>query len=185
MTDGRLDYRTEDSLVISVRKDKEWSIRQKYKKFGWVQYRMTDDSVYENIAHIYFKRPHDIAHKDELQLLQVNMETAVNRLSKAERYKNYKSMALGTAIALISSLSLLIAVLLPLLSFAVHHLVACGIFALLAILTLAIGIPVNAKRREREQTAYDKLTLQLNAEIDGILKRAEQLIGVNDEEKLS
>ena len=185
MSGKYIDYKTFDTLDITVRTDKEWDVRQRYKKFGWVQYDSSQDALYDNLVHISYYRPHKIAHKDELQLLQVNMEMAINSLSKAERYKNLKSMVCGSVIAIFTILFVLFGTLVPLCMYSVAHLafgIACGV---LAVITLAVGIPKNIRRRIREEDKYNKLMLKFNSEIAAACAKAEELLGGCDEEEIS
>lgn len=185
MDGNKIDYKNYDTLEITVRTDKEWDLREKYKKFGWIQYESSGDAIYDNLVHISFYRPHQIEHKDELQLLQVNMETAINALSKAERYKNLKSMICGSVILAITSLFLIIGAIVPALMYSVFHLVFGITFGVLALITLIVGIIKNVKRREREEDKFNKLTLRLNSEIASACSRAEELSGGIYEEKIS
>lgn len=185
MNGKTIDYNTTDTLDVTVRTDKAWELWDRYKKFGWVQYASTPDSTYDNLVHISFYRPHRIEHKDELQLLQVNMEMAINNLSKAERYKNLKSMACGSIIAIITAVFVLFGTLVPVFMYSATHLAFGIICGVLAVITLAVGIPKNIKRREREEDKYNRLTLSLNAEIASACARAEELSGGINEEEIS
>lgn len=185
MNGKTIDHNSMDSLDVTVRTDKELELRERYKKFGWVQYASSPDSTYDNLVHLSFYRPHKIEHKDELQLLQVNMEMAINNLSKALRYKNLKSMVCGSVIAIISSAFILLGVIVPVLMYSVVHLAFGIVCGMLAVITLAVGIPKNIKRREREEDKYNKLMLSYNAEIASACARAEELSGGVNEEEIS
>lgn len=74
-----------DELNVSVRKDKLDKLLSHYAVLGFKPVDRTDDPVFYDVVHLTLLRPHKVAHKDELQLLQVYIETAWNKIGKHEK----------------------------------------------------------------------------------------------------
>lgn len=69
---------------------------------GWVCADERDDKIYPGTKHIVLRRPHAIGHKDELQLLQIYLESAWNTIGKAEACACPKTLAFGLIFGFIS-----------------------------------------------------------------------------------
>lgn len=181
MSEDFIDHNQTDCQSVSITKNNEWNLRDKYSLFGWTEYEAKDDARYVNLLHISYFRPHKIAHKDELQLLQVNMESAINALSKAQMYKNFRSALFGGLVALLTAVFVGLALFLPHTYFSWLHVAVSGFFALCALLCLAIGIPRVILMRRREKRSLEELRAQTNDAIVAICIRAEALSGVDEQ----
>lgn len=92
----KIDYHAYDRLAVTIKTEKEDEMLKRYRSFGWEEIDRSEDDRYDDIEHITFIRPHAVAHKDELQYLQVNMETEANNNFLFEKRKTAKTISLGT-----------------------------------------------------------------------------------------
>lgn len=68
----------DDKLSVAIKADVAEEIKGAYCALGWELKEEYDDKRYGDLVHMDFTRPHLIAEKDRLQLLQVRLEVAVN-----------------------------------------------------------------------------------------------------------
>lgn len=73
-----------DYVALTFNKAVETEILESYGCFKWEVQERAERK--ENVD-LVLRRPHDIANKDRLQLLQVNMEKATENLIKYRQYK--------------------------------------------------------------------------------------------------
>ena len=73
-----------DHIALDVKREKAERFRRCCEEFGWEQEERRADRRYADIVHLRFRRPHVVAHKDALQLLQVRMEIAWNTVGRCE-----------------------------------------------------------------------------------------------------
>ncbi len=106
MTEKMLDYNTYDSISLVLKKEALENMLSYYAELGWSEYERHEDSRYFDLIHVKLVRPHKIANKDKLQLLQVKLEAAVNRLGQDRRHKHSRSVIFGLTALVISLLFL-------------------------------------------------------------------------------
>ena len=73
-----------DHMSLDVKRGKAEKFRHSCEDFGWQQVERRADRRYADIVHLRFRRPHAIANKDALQLLQVRLEIAWNTIGRCE-----------------------------------------------------------------------------------------------------
>ena len=73
-----------DHMSLDVKRGKAEKFRRSCEDFGWQQVERRADRRYADIVHLRFRRPHAIANKDALQLLQVRLEIAWNTIGRCE-----------------------------------------------------------------------------------------------------
>ncbi len=94
------DYHNNDSLKLFVKKEKAQDIIDKYQLLKWQLVTQKENNRYEDIVDLEFTRPHKVANKDKLQLLQVYMEEELNSFAKLESKKHSKSTIAGLIVGL-------------------------------------------------------------------------------------
>ncbi len=109
---GLYDLEEYDHLYVTVRRDKLEALEFCYEQFGWEEVERQEHTVYENLLDMTFRRPHKIADKDELQLLQVHLEEALNAVGKYEKAPKKRTKAFAACLGILAFL--LIAIGLPL-----------------------------------------------------------------------
>ncbi|MCD8308074.1 MAG: hypothetical protein LUD51_07620 [Clostridia bacterium] len=101
-----------DHIYVTVRKDRVRELKYCYEQFGWKEVEREEHRVYANLVDMTFRRPHKIADKDELQLLQVHLEEALNVVGKYEKAPRRKTKAFVWSLSVLAFL--LLAIGLPL-----------------------------------------------------------------------
>ncbi len=109
---GLYDLEEYDHIYVTVRRDKLKELKFCYEQFGWEEVECQEHTVYENLLDMTFRRPHKIADKDELQLLQVHLEEALNAVGKYENAPKIRTKAFASCLGVLAFL--LIAIGLPL-----------------------------------------------------------------------
>lgn len=84
-----------DRLYVTVRRDIRQELIGAYGMFGWEVAFCEERRVRGNLTDMAFRRPHKIARKDELQLLQVYMEAALNTVGRLEKTMRPRTAAYG------------------------------------------------------------------------------------------
>lgn len=179
------DCEPRDFLNVSLTRDNEWNLREKYKLFGWTETEIKDDSLYSNVVHVSYYRPHFIDNKDDLQLLQVRMESEINNLSKADMYKHLRSALACSLVAIMAILLVAAAVVAPLVNLTALHIAVCSFCGLCAVLCLIFGIMWVINIRRNENQKFFNLRERTSESITAICIRAELLSGVKNEEEIS
>ena len=105
------DYNNYDYLDATVKKHSMEQLIAHYKVLGWEYLDGRDDKIYYDIKHIVLRRPHAIAYKDELQLLQVYLESAWNRIGKAEANPCPRTLFAGLFFGIISLAAIILGLL--------------------------------------------------------------------------
>ena len=102
MKDKTKDYKNFDYQTVLVKKDKFDEVVARYQCFGWEVVSSKNNLRYSNILDVEFIRPHKISNKDELQFLQVNMESDLNKKGRLEKRKHSKSTSLGLILGIVA-----------------------------------------------------------------------------------
>lgn len=90
---GALASEDLDRLYVTVKRDKLDDCLNSYRAFGWILQSSEPHRIYENLVNLSFRRPHKIINKDDLQLLQVYYETAINSIGKLEKLPRPRTVA--------------------------------------------------------------------------------------------
>lgn len=96
------DYKNFDYISAAVDKNGAAELSARYAALGWECAESKEDRIYRNLLHVTLRRPHSIAHKDELQLLQVYLESALNKIGKINAYPCPKTLFFGLFFGLVS-----------------------------------------------------------------------------------
>ncbi len=171
------DYKTFDSISLALKLDAKDEMLGFYRAFGWELYHEEEDSRYFDIVHVKLARPHRIKNKDKLQLLQVRMESCVNKFAVYKRDKhsasliNILSFSLGGAAFVIGGASLAVSLANPWLS-------ALGIaLAVIGAAVPLVQIPRFKRLFRRENRSYAEAYGAVSDEISKILATVRELGG--------
>jgi len=97
----REEFEDFDYLTVYVKKKSVNTIIKYYKMFKWKLKKQESNLRFKNVENLTFFRPHKIDKKDELQILQVDIETEIANIEKDEKYKYLKSTAIGSTLGLL------------------------------------------------------------------------------------
>lgn len=168
-----------DHIALDVKREKAERFRRCCEEFGWEQEERRADRRYADIVHLRFRRPHVVAHKDALQLLQVRMEIAWNTVGRCESALSHRA-AVYTALSCLASVCLLAAGIAVLCLYWTalwakatgFVLIAIGALSALKDIFLCRNIVGKGRRMNRERIDSAR------AEIDALCARARTLRGV-------
>lgn len=171
------DYNNYDYLDATVKKNRIGELAANYEALGWVCVDSRDDKVYGDIKHVVMRRPHFIAHKDELQLLQIYFETAWNKIGKAEENPCPKTLTAGLAFGVLALTAIVLGLLcgLSVLKFIpyVWGYVLCGAGVVSAVINAAVCL----KFYKRELAETRKDTAEAERIIERVYRDAVALTG--------
>ncbi len=163
-----------DTIEFKLRRDKAEEIRSRLACFGWELEREKADRFSSEIVHVRFVRPHKVAQKDRLQLLQVRVEIALKRQAKYEHIAQSRAAAFGLVFGLMFALVAGLGI-----AFAVNGFCLPLAYTLIGI--AAAGITVNAflstalKRHDGEK--YARLMRENAENLDKYCRAARAITG--------
>ena len=170
---SKLDF---DRLDVFAKKDKLELIEKCYSRFAWEKVQVSDNTRYEDLVDVTFQRAHKVPHKDDLQLMQIYMESCLNRIGRLESTKHSRSTILGLALG-IFSLAMCGLGLWLIISIATTLSIIFGAIAVavgVALLVLTTLLSVRLFKRERGD--FEDKKAKLDGELESICSKAEQLI---------
>lgn len=135
---GLYDIEEYDHIYVTVRRDKLKELKFAYEEFGWEEVEREEHTVYENLLDMTFRRPHRIADKDELLLLQVHLEEALNAVGKYERAPKRKTKAFCTCLGILAFLLLAIGIPLGIVPVTLTYIITGWIMAALGAVCAAL-----------------------------------------------
>ncbi len=170
----------EDVIRIKVRKDAAEYLTECYGDFGWRLKREEPARIGKKTAHLTFSRPHYIADKDDLQLLQVRLEAALNNTGIIAAAKFHKAIFTAISLALLSALFAAAGCLL-LTVYENLYFTALGIICLVCAAASVISCIIVTKRvYMRDKSDSKALVEQQSEKIEQIRSHARKLRGVGD-----
>ncbi len=173
-TSSEFDYNEYDSISLALKENESERMLAYYKAFGWEEYEMREDKRYFDIVHIKLKRRHKIPNKDRLQLLQVKMESAVNRFALARKNKHSKSIIAGLTLGVFAIVFLTVGIKL----FAEQALMPLSAAFFIVGIALSVAIvPVVKSIVKKEKQSFAVKFKEMTSEISRIIFSAEKLYG--------
>lgn len=166
------DYKIYDYLDATVKKQSMELLTAHYAALGWECTETRDDKIYFDIKHIVLRRPHNVEHKDALQLLQIYLESAFNTIGRAEVNPCPKTLIAGLLFGIVSLAAMVLGLLggLSVFTFipSVWGYVILGAGAVLAVVNAAVclkyrKIELNKTRLEVEKAAREIESVYLSA----------------------
>ena len=172
----------DDKLAVAVKAAAADEIKRAYCALGWVLEDEYADGSYRDIIHMDFSRPHLIAGKDRLQLLQVRYEVALNFIARARRRVGARAaviaallIILGTALITFGAISVAFAPSGVLVGSGIALIISGAIFFFLAVYCCRL---LYSRDRER----YSSIVSILQANISSIISEAANITGVRYED---
>lgn len=170
----------EDTISVKSKKQAAEHIVRRYGDFGWTLTEKEEDSLYEDVTHMTFTRPHFIKNRDELQLLQVRLEIAYNNMGKLSSKSRLRTSLFSSLFALLCAaliaggiaVILLLDGLLPIISGAL--LCAAGVAA------GVLGGLVSHRVYKKDRQKYGLLIQGQLDTIDELCKKARELRGEDE-----
>lgn len=164
-----------DTLRVAVRADKLGEVAECYRCFRWEETERREDARYDNIVQLTFRRPHKVANKDRLQLLQVGMEEDMNRLAAAERNKHALSTVFGLTAGMLAAALLCGGIALALLLHAAWAITLGIVLALLGGAGIALTAVLEPKIVRNENILFVREEGELRRRIGERCARAMEL----------
>lgn len=169
-----------DYLTVIIKKEKQAEVLENYACFGW-ELVNTKDINSENVYEIDLKRPHKLNNKDELQYLQVNMESELNKLGKLETDKHSKSTIIGIITGIIGIGMTIFGILMAIKNYLEVNLLVGGIMLCVTGLTLLIVMTfLIIKISKREIEVFDIKFQKSQKAVEDYCKIAKELLGGKD-----
>lgn len=166
-----------DFISITGRKPAAEHIEKCYGDFGWTLIKKTDDKLYDDTVHMTFSRPHSMPHKDELQLLQVRLEIAYNKMGKYTRKIKYGALICGNFYLFAALIFICCGVCLIALERSLFTVIAGSILFALSVSTLILGAAIAVGVYKHDKIKYDLLIDEVEKEMDELCKKAKLLRG--------
>lgn len=89
-----------DTIYVNLNSGAAESVKQYYADLGWQVSGERKKRLRKNFIQVAFSRPHGIADKDELLLLQVRLDIALNRMGKISAGRKSRAVWAGTCLGL-------------------------------------------------------------------------------------
>lgn len=176
------DHKNYDYLTITAKVEREEEIIASYATLGWETVEITEDKRFFDLDTIEFRRPHKIENKDRLQLLQVKLETLLNKFGVLEHKKKAKSTTFGLVGGIFGCIALAAGIALLVTELGRIAAVITAIILLVAGLSLLTVVAVFMKRvLETEARDYAEKKKNVLNGIYEICRQADALRGVNDD----
>ncbi len=170
-----------DFINLKVRSDAAEYLKDWYGDFGWKLVSEKKTRVGKRFRHLGFSRPHYIADKDELQLLQVRLEVALNGIGTIKAQSRRSALALGLWTAALSLLIIAEGVILATLFGGVFPLAAGIVTALLGVGGAAGGGVLCHRVYIGDKIECEKLIEEEIARVEKLRSRAVALRRADDE----
>lgn len=170
--DGTVEY---DDLYVTIRRDKLDDCLRYYRALGWEVFSFEEHKVYYNLFNIVLRRPHKIEGKDELQLLQVYLETALNSIGRLERKPRPLTVTVVTVFTVLIAGLITVGLCFALLSDLVTYIIIGWICVGLGIFLIIPAVPVTVVLYRLDGLYASAGRLAADREIGIVCARAEQL----------
>ncbi len=170
------DYNNFDYLDATVKLNSLEELKAHYAVLGWECVYFDCGKSVKKTVRAVFRRPHNIKNKDELQLLQVYMEYAWNRIDGASLNPCPKTVAAGLTFGAISLAAVIVGVCAVLSVIAAIPLIWGYVLLGAGGLTAAAGTAICAKYCAKERAETQKAAESAAREISEVYYRAEALI---------
>ncbi|MCD8295139.1 MAG: hypothetical protein LUE27_07865 [Clostridia bacterium] len=153
---GLYDLEEYDHIYVTVRRDKLKDLKVCYEQFGWEEVECQEHKVYDNLLDMTFRRPHKIADKDELQLLQVHLEEALNAVGKYEKAPKRKTRAFVSCLGVLAFLLLAIGLPLGIVSGTASYKVIGYVMAAAGVIIIPMVSVFGVKLWRYENRTYER-----------------------------
>lgn len=117
-----------DKISLNLRREAAEHVEECYRDLGWQVDGVREDKSDEGMLTVDFFRPHKIDNKDELQLLQVRLDIALNDIGKNVARRSLRAMWTGLVLG-IATLAFLLQGVMMLVLFSGAAAIAFGVIA--------------------------------------------------------
>ena len=176
------DYHNFDKLEVMAKTAKEKDLVNHYALFGWEEVNKTDDKRYFDLTHITFIRPHKIANKDRLQLLQIYYENYMNELYDCEKNKYIRSTIFVISTVIIGLILMAIGII-TLLASPILAKILGGVFIVTSIVLTVCSFIKLKKVKRNEKNSFKEKYSDLQNKIDCVLQDAVNFVGGENAEE--
>lgn len=169
-----------DYLTVIINKEKRADVLENYACFGWEVINLKDINN-ENTIEIELKRPHKIKNKDDLQYIQVNMESELNKIGKLEINKHSKSTIFGIVFGMISLLMIVLGLIISIKNYEEVNLLISGIMlCVTGLVMLGVMTFYMIKLSKKEKDVFKERFEKSSKLLENYCKIAKELRGVGD-----
>lgn len=169
---GDIEY---DNLYVTIRRDKAEDCMRCYRSFGWEVFSCEEHRIYYNLLNLSLRRPHKISNKDELQLLQVYLETALNTIGKLERKPRPLTVTIWSLFSVIIAGLIVAGLCFALISTVFTYVVIGWVCVGLGVLFIAPAVLITVRLYRLDGMFAAAGKLAADREIEMVCARAEQL----------
>lgn len=184
MDDRLNDYNNYDKLVLYVKNEQSYEIIKYYEALGYELISKHENKKYSDTIDLTFVRPHKICNKDALQLLQVHLETELNKLGKCKKYKHSLSINLGLTLGFLGVLFFVFSLNKLLMATILYKKIIFSCFGLVGLIIIFINLVIVPKIIKKEKQNFLDSSYKINKNIKKILKKIKETRGLNDKEKI-
>lgn len=170
-----MDENERDKITVSVKNPAAENAKHCYAAFGWTLEQDAEDDKYGDVRTLHFSRPHFLPHKDELQLLQVRLEIALNNVGFYDAKKNSRATVCGLLFAFLAAALLAVGIWL-LRAFSGATYTVCGILLLaVAAAVVTCNSVLMHRIRQHDEVRCNALIQAEKQKIALLCVRAEEL----------
>ena len=175
-----IDYHNFDKLEITAKTIKEKEVIRDYALFGWEEIERKYDKRILDLTHVTFIRPHKIANKDKLQLLQIYYENYMNEIYVCEKNKSKTSFAYIVSNLFLGAILLAIGVFV-LLETTFFMRVLGALFLSVSFVLLVCALLRIKKLKDMEKEKFKQKYSYLKDKMESVLNDAVYFSGWEDE----
>lgn len=170
------DHKNYDYLTITAKVEREAEIIASYATLGWETVSVSEDKKFFDLDVIEFRRPHKIENKDRLQLLEVKLETLLNKYGVLRHKRKAKSATFGLVGGIFGCIALAAGIALLVTEIAELAAVVTGAIAIVIGLAMLTVVGVFMRRvAETEARDYSEKMAAVLKGIDEVCASAKEL----------
>ncbi len=169
-----------DNFYVTVKSDRVKEVCKMYASLGWKLIENSPHSRYFNERNLTFSRPHVVEHRDELHLLQVYLDGAIDKIGKLQSNPCPVTTALMVSVGLACLFLIVCGALLSVFwqsTYFITGIVYSSLGGALLILHGVLFIKIYA----REKTKSQLKILELSDRLNSICEMGARLTGGADE----
>lgn len=174
------DIENYDYLSVTLKKAFEKELLRCYDAMGWEMISVKEDRLYVDITHYEMRRPVKIEHKDKLLLLQVRVESEINKLAKYAHGRHKKSTIFGITMGFLSLGLIAAAIVLMLYFKTTLFYIAGGVMVAAGIAVGIADIFLDSRLIEWENGVFESNTRKGLARLEEVFSRIAKIKGEKD-----
>lgn len=171
------NYDEFDYQTIVIKKEKVDEVIKRYECLGWKKTQISKNSQNSSLVEVEFSRKHFVENKDDLQLLQIYIESDLNQIGKLERYRHAKTTAIGLVFGLLLAGFLAAGISIFCLLANVFSWIGASVLLFAALAVLILELIYLPKLYKKEKEVFCEKVEKCKAELDFACSRAKILTG--------